>query len=131
MRAQEEMFLITQRQAEMDVLSSRCVINRNSESSTLNETTGIYESSGDQTYSGPCLVRPAERDFRKASFGGNQVSVHMYEVRLPKDTEAEVLDIITVTASNDSGLVGRHLVVRDVLFDEWSTVRKVIAEEVR
>lgn len=132
MDAQTQMFLQIHRHSEQQVMTTRCVIKRNDPSqATLNETTGIYDSLGETVYEGVCLVRPAQKEFRRAMFGEEQASVHAYDVRLPYDTDVEVLDVITVTASSDSGLVGRHLVIRDVLHDEWMTVRKVIAEEVR
>jgi hypothetical protein len=131
MDAQREMFLAVQRRREEASFSCEAVVTRRDGEGELDETTGIHSHGSDTIYEGACLVRPALRDLRKVSFGGDQRTLHVYDVQFPADTELEVLDTITVTVSADASLVGRSLVVRDVQYDEWQTVRRVVAEEVR
>jgi len=119
------------RRDEARNFSSRCQITRAGEG-TLNETTGVFEGASDLLYEGECLVLAAHRDFRRVDFGGDQRTLHMYDVKLPLSvmsiTEG---DILTVTSSADPGLTGRHLVIRDIPYDEWRVSRNLVAEEVR
>lgn len=123
------MFLQIQRHHENMVLSNECVITRTTSEGQVDPGTGVFSRDKETIYSGPCLVRPALRDYRPVQFGGQEVIVNKYDIRLPQNTNCSKDDIIEVTKAEDSSLIGRQFIIRDVQFDEWQTVRKVIAEE--
>lgn len=132
MRAQDRMFLAMHRRNESDTFTSACVIKRTAHGDgTLNETTGVYNNTGTVVYEGECLVRPADANFRRVQTPGAEKTVHVYNIKLPHNTAVNVHDVLTVTGSMDEGMVGRSMIIRDVIFDEWQTSRYIVAEEVR
>lgn len=78
-----------------------------------------------------CAVRPSLRANTEASVGGDQVALHVYDVRVPWDLDVERGDVVTVTVSDDPQLVGRHLTVVEVSGDEWGALRILICHESR
>jgi hypothetical protein len=111
-------------------MTNLCTVTRQTGEGSINEQ-GVYTNTGDTIYEGPCLVRPADRDVRQVTFEEQRKSVHIYNVQFPKNTPVEVGDVVVVTKATDSALLGRSLVVRDVLFDEWQISREAVCEELR
>ena len=79
-----------------------------------------------------CIVRPSQRATRQVQSGAETVSLHIYEVTVPHDAPPlHRADVLTVKASRDSYLVGRHLVVIEVLADDWHASRRLVCQEGR
>lgn len=73
-------------------------------------------------YAGPALVRPQKEGTVES--GEVVVVVSGYQVKVPVDTDVEVGDVVTITASTyDAALVDLTLRVSDVSPDEWQICR--------
>lgn len=77
----------------------------------------------------PCVVRPSNMSNTQVSSGGEQVGLHLYDVRLPYDTDIRRGDVLTITRSRDPQMVGRWITVREATIDEELTSKVVVAEE--
>jgi hypothetical protein len=62
---------------------------------------------------------------------GEQIALSMYDLKVPHDLDARKDDVFEPTTSRDPNLIGRHLVVREVVYDEWVVTRVLICEESR
>ena len=104
-----------------------CVIKRGV--TTLNTTTGQYESVYTTNYSGPCLVRPLSPG--EAAAGEELLATHGYTVHIPY-TENDQLpeDLVDVTSATDTYLTGRQFVIKNIDGDTYITDRKLICEDV-
>ncbi|WP_344747081.1 DUF6093 family protein [Streptosporangium vulgare] len=80
-------------------------------------------------YTGACRVKP--RSSREAEWGEHEVTLHQYTVGFPWDVEPEFRreDRVTITASDDAWLIGRHLNVIGVSLAGTSTTRRILAED--
>lgn len=109
-------------------LTDTCVVKRFA-TNVLNQTTGVYEPTYANNYSGPCLVRPLSA--AEVQVGQELVATHGYTVFLPS-TEDDQLpeDIVDVTSATDTFLTGKSFVVTNVEGDTYNTVRRLICEEV-
>lgn len=105
-----------------------CVVKRKT-GNVLNQTTGVYEPTFANNYSGACLVRPLAPSDLQA--GQELVAVRGYTVFVPH-TEADQLpeDLVDITSATDAFLTGKQFVVRNVHGDTLVTVRRLICEEV-
>lgn len=105
-----------------------CVVKRES-GGALNQTTGVYEPTFANSYSGPCLVRPLTP--ADAQAGQELVAVRGYAIFLPF-TENDQLpgDLVDVTSATDTFLTGKQFVVRNVHGDTYVTRRELQCEEV-
>lgn len=80
----------------------------------------------------PCVVRPARGGGRSEIVqGGEAVTLHFYDVRLPYDQDVRRGDVLTVTRSDDPQMVDRAVTVRESTIDSEQTSRLVVAEESR
>lgn len=121
------------RRRQSDAMRTSIVITRSdsSEVPVFDSGTGleVYDAP-EPVYEGQALVRPSPRDFRQISAGGEAVTLLLYDVVIPADAETPRLgDVVTVTESFDSVLVGLQLVVRDVPTDEWLVNRRIVCEQ--
>lgn len=105
-----------------------CVVKRFA-TNVLNQTTGVYEPTYTNNYSGPCLVRPNAPAAVQA--GQELVATHDYTVFIPS-TEDDQLpeDIVDVTSATDTFLTGKSFVVTNVEGDTYNTRRALTCEEV-
>lgn len=79
----------------------------------------------------PVKVRPTLRATTEVSSGGEQVSLHLYEVELDYAVDVRRGDVVNVTASADPLLEDRWLTAVEVVADEWQASRIVICQESR
>lgn len=79
----------------------------------------------------PAVVRPSQRATVEVSSGGQTVAMHAYDIRIPYDQDVARGDVLTITESADSELVGRWLTVHDVVADSEQTSRIVVCWESR
>ena len=98
-------------------MTARCDITRGT-LPNLETTEGV-----------PCVVRPSQMSNTQVSSGGEQVGLHLYDVRLPYDTDVRRGDVLTITRSRDPQMVGRWITVREATIDEELTSKVVVAEE--
>lgn len=92
---------------------------------------GVWPSVTNVATDVPAVVRPSGTSRRTVQSGGDQLDVAAYDVRLPAGQDVVEGDVLTVTASRDSEMVGRWLTVDHVLVDEWQTSRRVVCSEAR
>ena len=119
------------RHHERRLFDSVCAVTRAGDGGFLfDPDSGEYvESPSTDVYEGPCMVRPTAGAARVVEFGGQAVSLRLYDVTLPADTAVEVEDIVTVTGSPDPGLIGQVMHILDVAFDERQLNRRIVAED--
>ena len=105
---------------EKRLLTGRCTVTRGDwpEYETVDTDVG-------------CVVRPSQQHTTEVTSGGQQVSLHVYEVRVPWDLDVERGDMLTVDKSRDPKMVGRALTVVEVVADEWAATRMVVCQESR
>jgi hypothetical protein len=98
---------------------------------------GTFDADGNWTPGGsavatdvPCRIRPSlsSRSTRTVDVGGVQITLSMYDLKVPHDLDAREGDVFEPTVSRDASLIGRHLVVREVVFDEWVVTRVLVCE---
>lgn len=107
------------RREDRRLLSGRCTLSR-----------GVYPDL-DTVEDVPCRVRPSQRAVTEVQSGGEEVALHLYDVRLFADQDVARGDVVTVTRSADPLLVGRWLTVVEVVTDEWQTTRIAVCMEGR
>ena len=120
------------RQRQQDLFRDAATVERPAGTATFNATTG--EETPDpatQTYSGPCLIRGTTWEGTDAEVGGDAIRLRVFQVKFPPDTDVEIHDVVTPTASTyDSSLVGRSFWVTDVGRDGWQISRWAICKEI-
>jgi hypothetical protein len=99
-------------------LSGRCTVTRG----TWPDLTTVAENL-------PCVWRPSLRAATEVTSGGTEYGLHLYDGRMPYDTDIRRGDVVTITRSRDPQMVGRWLTVREVTIDEYLTSKVVVAEE--
>lgn len=105
-----------------------CVVKRFA-TNVLNATTGVYEPTYTNNYSGPCLVRPLTP--ADAQAGQELVATRGYAVFLPYTEDDQIPgDFVDVTSATDTFLTGKQFVVRNVNGDTYVTNRELQCEEV-
>ncbi|MCC5574478.1 hypothetical protein IMZ11_02330 [Microtetraspora sp. AC03309] len=117
------------RTAALQLMVDSCRIERKTGSS-FNEASGAVTEMWVEVYAGRCRVKGGSSG-RDAQYGEGEVTLHRYEVRIPWDAVAEIkrCDRLTITASDDAWVIGRHLEVIDVTYTGTSTARKISAED--
>ena len=108
------------RRHDRRLLTGRCTVTRG----TYPNVETVYEDL-------PCLVRPSQRATTEVSSGGEQVSLSVYDVRVPYDTDLRRGDGITLTRSQDVLQVGEWVTVVEVVVDEWTASRVAVAHRSR
>lgn len=120
------------RLAHQQLMNDACTITRPG-TPTLNRTTSVLTPGAATTlYSGPCRVKP-QRVPRNEQAAERLTVVARYEVALPFDAvataELRVGDMVTITASGDTRLVGQAFPVMAVDFGSHSTAWRLTAED--
>ena len=84
----------------------------------------------DEVYSGECKIRPADRTGNEVGAGQTEVLIVDSTGKFPVDTDLQMDDIVTVTASlYDAGMVGRQYRISSAPSDGWQIARVVVLEE--
>jgi hypothetical protein len=109
-----------------------CLIERKT-GRTFDDATGDYADVWTPVYTGACRVKGGARSSggRDAEFGEHEATLHAYEIRLPWDSTPEIKreDRLTVTACDDTWVIGRLLEIVDVAFSGTTTSRRITAED--
>lgn len=118
------------RAAALQLLRDTCLVERKAGDPELDETTGQLTQPWVAVYTGPCRVK-RDSDGRDAQYGEHEVTLHRYHVHLAWNSSPEIQreDRLTVTASDDTWLVGRHLEVVDVGYAGTATARRLVVED--
>jgi hypothetical protein len=80
-------------------------------------------------YAGVARVQTMLRINQPVEFGGQQVSLHRYQVSVEWSGVVRVDDTITFTAATDPVLVGRRMRVLDVVLSSLELQRDLICED--
>lgn len=126
-------YLDAARRAHLGLMVDVCVISRRSTVPAYDRVTaGYVDRPTTAVYSGRCRVKPVGRT-RDDTTGVRETRTARYDVALPQDTavQVEVGDLLTVTESRDSWLVGRALTVSAVGFGSTSSARWLTVDDVR
>lgn len=117
------------RTAALMLMRDTCTVDRKDGAPVLNEETGQYEQTWETVYTGVCRVKP--RTQREADWGEREVALGQYVAVLPWDAAPEIQrgDRLTVTASDDVWLIGRHLEVLAVALAGTATARRLLVED--
>jgi hypothetical protein len=84
-------------------------------------------------YSGPCLIAPiiSRRD-RFDEFGQGLVFTRQYRVDIPWDIDdVQIRDLFTSLSSSDPQVIGREMLVRDVLVGTNVGYRRLTVQDTR
>ena len=117
------------RTAALMLMRDTCTVERKDGAPVLNETTGQLEQAWTTIYTGVCRVKP--RSASETEWGEREVTLHSYVAALPWDAGPEIQreDRLTVTASDDAWLIGRHLEVIAVSLAGTATARRLLVED--
>ncbi|MFE3452385.1 DUF6093 family protein [Nonomuraea sp. NPDC059194] len=117
------------RTAALKLMRDTCTVERQDGDPVLNEETGQLEQPYITVYSGRCRIKP--RSSSETEWGEHEVTLHSYVAVLPWDASPEIgrEDRLTVTASDDAWLIGRHLEVIAVSLAGTSTARRILVED--
>lgn len=117
------------RTAALQLMRDTCTVERKSGAPVLNETTGQITQAWTTIHTGVCRVKP--RTSREAEWGEHEVTLHQYTVVLPWNSATEIQreDRLTVTASDDTWLVGRNLEVIAISLAGTATARRLLVED--
>jgi hypothetical protein len=120
------------RQRQQDLFRDAATVERPTGTTTFNPTTGAEEPDPPTLmYSGECLIRGTTWEGTDVEVGGDAIRLRVFQAKFPPDTDVEVHDIVTPTASiYDSSLVGRSFWVTDVGRDGWQIARWAICKEI-
>lgn len=121
------------RAAHDRLMSDTCTITRPDIEPSWDPVTGTYtEVEPTELYSGLCRVKPVSRT-SEADVGARDVLVARYDVALPHGTavQIDIGDTLTVTASSDTWLIDRPLVVSAVELGSARTARRLTVDDRR
>ena len=123
------------RAAALALMRDTCAIERKNGAPVFNETTGQLEQQWATVYTGRCRIKSGGRagqgSGRETDWGEREVTLHQYTAALPWDTPEVVKreDRLTVTASEDTWLIGRPLEVIDLSLSGTATARRLLVED--
>lgn len=117
---------------QADLFVDEATVERPSTTTTFNPTTGtLTPDPPTEMYAGACLIRGVKWEGTNVEAGEADVRLRLFTAKFPVDTDVEVYDIVTPTASTyDESLIGREFWVTDVLRDGWQISRSVMCKEV-
>lgn len=115
--------------AALMLMRDTCTVERKDGEPVLNEETGQLEQAWTTVYTGAGRVKP--RTQREAEWGEREVALGQYVAVLPWDASPEIQrgDRLTVTASDDTWLTGRHLEVLAIALNGTATARRLLVED--
>lgn len=111
------------------IMLETCTIQRRS-GRTMDPTTDKYTDTFASVYTGQCRIKPLT-GAQQAAAGQVAVELRRYVVSIPMTAPVNVNrgDVVTLTVSQDSEVVGRPLTVIDVALGELATVRRLTVED--
>lgn len=117
------------------IFSFRCQVLRSEGRGDLNEATSEYENVPNPTilYDGPYFLTPiiSRRD-RFDEFGQGLVFTRQYRVDIPFDEDTiQIRDTFIALTSDDTQVVGREMLVRDVLVGTHLGYRRLTVQDTR
>ncbi|WP_214322084.1 DUF6093 family protein [Nonomuraea sediminis] len=117
------------RTAALALMRDICAVQRKDGDPVLNEDTGQLEQPYMTVYTGKCRIKP--RSSGETEWGEREVTLGQYVAVLPWDAAPAIAreDRLTVTASDDAWLVGRHLEVIAVSLAGTATARRLLVED--
>ena len=117
------------RTAALALMRDTCTVERKDGAPVLNESTGLLEQAYVTVYTGVCRVKP--RSASETEWGEREVTLHSYVAVLPWNATPEIQreDRLTVTASDDAWLIGRHLEVIAISLAGTATARRLLVED--
>ncbi|MGS2645835.1 DUF6093 family protein [Streptosporangium sp. G12] len=117
------------RAAALKLMRDTCTVERKNGDPIFDEDTGETVQAWAVIHTGICRVKP--RSPSETVWGEHEVTLHQYTVGFPWDVEPEFHreDRVTVTASDDAWLIGRHLEVIGVSLAGTSTTRRILVED--
>lgn len=118
------------RAAALQLMRDACTVERKSGAPALDQSSGLLVQAWVSVYAGVCRVK-AQGQGAGAEFGEHEVTLHQYVAVLPWNATPVVKrqDRLTVTASDDEWLIGRHLEVIAISLAGTSTARRVLVED--
>lgn len=118
------------RREERALMDSSVTAVRDNGAPTLNTTTGVVTQPETTVYTGDALVRQAAWQGSDVNAGETELRLRPWRLKFPHGTNLRRDDRVTVTASANSGLVGRVFRITDFFGDDWSPSAPYFAEEV-
>lgn len=119
------------RSLSASAMRDTCTVTRKSATApTYNTTTHLNSVPTPTTvYSGSCRIR-ALRSERDTEYVGERAALNRYGATLPRtESTIEEGDILVVTASDDTQLVGRSFYVLSVVFSTDNIHRRLVLED--
>lgn len=117
------------------IFSYECNITRDQGEGDLNENTSEYDNKPDDLvlYNGPYFLSPiiSRRD-RFDEFGEGLIFTRQYRVAIPYTVDnIQIRDLFVAVTSDDPQLVGRPMLVRDVLVATHLGYRRLTVQDTR
>lgn len=115
------------------IFSYECNVTRPRGEGDLNEDTSEFENTPTPTliYNGPYLLAPiiSRRD-RFDEFGGGLIFTRQYRVVLPHTADdIQIRDVFVAVTADDTQLVGREMLVRDVIVSTHLGYRRLTVQD--
>lgn len=117
------------RASHLQLLVDVCAVKRVT-GQVLDPDTDVLTPTYATIYSGACRLK-AYRIGRPTVAGDVSIELQRYEIHLPWNASTAVArdDVLTMTTTDDSWVVGRPLTVTDVSYGGTTTVRHIIVED--
>lgn len=127
-----DVLLARARTVHEDLMVDSCTITRPGTAALDRTTSALTPGTATVLYSGKCRVK-AQRMPRPAQAGEQLHVVARYEVALPfsavPESALRVGDLVTVTASGDTRLIGQELAVFAVDYGSTATAWRITAQD--
>jgi hypothetical protein len=114
-------------------MTAMCTITRATGQGTVDAAGWFDPAEAETVHTGPCRVVPRATDEgRHRTSGERTITPRRYEIGIEYDAPTILLgDQVTITASQDAGLVGLTARVMDVSFSSEQWVRMLFAQELQ
>ena len=111
-------------------MTASCEITRRAAAGTTDAAGKYTPASPTTVYTGACRVQALTTQQQIAVIGEAQETRHRYLVTIRHDAATiHIGDLVHITASVDSGLVGRQLRVTDAIYGSEQWERDLTCEE--
>lgn len=117
------------REKAADWRTDECVIRTKGAAPVFDSGSGYITAAGDIVYSGECRLRPTGGS-RQVVVGETVLTLRLYDLTLPWTADGfEVGQYVTLTVSDDTMLVNRLYVVKDVQGGSTPVKRRLVVED--